>query len=96
MRLLGGWMRVPQVEAIADGPLLSIIVPARDEERNIERCVRSLVAQRGIDVGSRHAQDEQQRTNGEKKPHAKESSTDYESEPVVPWRFRPHFNCFLM
>jgi chlorobactene glucosyltransferase len=49
-RVLGGWMRVPAVEAIVDGPSLSIIVPARDEERNIERCVRSLVVQGGIDV----------------------------------------------
>jgi chlorobactene glucosyltransferase len=30
-------------------PSLSIVVPARDEERSIERCVRSLLAQRYID-----------------------------------------------
>jgi chlorobactene glucosyltransferase len=49
-RVLNGWKRVPQIEA-ADGlPRLSIIVPARDEERNIERCVRSLVAQYGLDA----------------------------------------------
>ncbi|GAC1303909.1 MAG: hydroxychlorobactene glucosyltransferase CruC [Vulcanimicrobiaceae bacterium] len=31
-------------------PLLSIVVPARDEERSIERCVRSLLAQLWVDV----------------------------------------------
>ena len=30
-------------------PFVSIVVPARDEERAIERCVRSLLAQRDID-----------------------------------------------
>src|SRR5438876_10936799 len=29
----------------ADGPLVSIIVPARDEERNIQQCVTSLLEQ---------------------------------------------------
>jgi chlorobactene glucosyltransferase len=48
MRVLGGWKRVPAVERLDDAPLLSIIVPARDEERNIERCVRSLLAQTGV------------------------------------------------
>jgi len=43
-------MRVPIVEADGDAPSLSIVVPARDEERSIERCVRSLVAQRGVDA----------------------------------------------
>jgi cellulose synthase/poly-beta-1,6-N-acetylglucosamine synthase-like glycosyltransferase len=28
----------------ADGPLVSVIVPARDERRNIESCVRSILA----------------------------------------------------
>jgi hypothetical protein len=50
LRLLGGWVRVPAVEDLDDAPLLSIVVPARDEERNIEDCVRSLLAQRGVDV----------------------------------------------
>ncbi len=44
-RVLGGWIRVPKVELVTDGPLLSVVVPARDEERSIEACVRSLVAQ---------------------------------------------------
>lgn len=50
LRVLGGWMRVPAVSAMDGAPTLSIIVPARDEERNIEACVRSLVAQRGVDA----------------------------------------------
>lgn len=33
-------------EAVGDFPMLSIIVPARNEERQIETCVRSLLAQR--------------------------------------------------
>ncbi len=48
LRLLGGWERVPSVERLEDAPSLSIIVPARDEERNIEACVRSLLAQTGV------------------------------------------------
>jgi cellulose synthase/poly-beta-1,6-N-acetylglucosamine synthase-like glycosyltransferase len=39
---------VPLVESGADVPSLSIVVPARDGERSIERCVRSLVAQSGV------------------------------------------------
>jgi glycosyltransferase involved in cell wall biosynthesis len=31
-------------------PSLSVIVPARDEERNLERCLRSLVAQRHVEL----------------------------------------------
>jgi hypothetical protein len=50
LRLLGGWVRVPAVETLDDPPLLSIVVPARDEERNVEGCVRSLAAQRGVEV----------------------------------------------
>lgn len=49
-RVLAGWVRVPAVETLADGPSLSIVVPARDEERNIEDCVRSLLAQEGVDA----------------------------------------------
>ena len=49
-RALAGWMRVPAVDNAGDPTLLSIVVPARDEERNIEACVRSLVAQRGVAV----------------------------------------------
>jgi chlorobactene glucosyltransferase len=50
VRVLGGWIRIPVVEGSADAPSLSIVVPARDEERSIERCVRSLVAQHGVDA----------------------------------------------
>ncbi len=44
------WIDVPLLEA-SPGPLpfLSIVVPARNEERSIERCVRSLLAQADID-----------------------------------------------
>lgn len=35
-----------RTEPSADLPMLSIVVPARNEERQIERCVRSLLAQR--------------------------------------------------
>jgi chlorobactene glucosyltransferase len=48
-RVLEGWKRIPPVETMDTGVTLSIVVPARDEERNIEACVRSLVAQRGVD-----------------------------------------------
>lgn len=41
-------MRVPAIEAMDDAPSLSIVVPARDEEANIERCVRSLMTQLGV------------------------------------------------
>ena len=50
LRLLRGWIRVPAVDALVDAPSLSIVVPARNEERNIEGCVRSLLAQTAIDV----------------------------------------------
>jgi chlorobactene glucosyltransferase len=50
IRVLGGWIRVPEIAQAQDLPSLSIVVPARDEERSIERCVRSLVAQRGVDA----------------------------------------------
>jgi glycosyltransferase involved in cell wall biosynthesis len=29
-------------------PLVSVIVPARNEEANLERCLRSLVMQKGV------------------------------------------------
>ena len=45
MRVLDGWVRIPEVTEPSDPPSLSIVVPARDEERSIETCVRSLVAQ---------------------------------------------------
>ena len=38
--------RIEPVEPSDDLPSLSIVVPARDEERQIEECVRSLLAQR--------------------------------------------------
>jgi len=44
-RFAAGWIRVPIVEQSDDATLVSIVVPARDEERSIERCVRSLLAQ---------------------------------------------------
>ena len=50
LRVLDGWTRVPVIEADPEGPSLSIVVPARNEERNIEACVRSLVAQRGVEA----------------------------------------------
>lgn len=37
---------IEPVEAVEDLPFLSIIVPARNEERQIETCVRSLLGQR--------------------------------------------------
>lgn len=49
-RVLAGWLRIPEVDELPNAPLLSIVVPARDEERNVEACVRSLLAQRGLDV----------------------------------------------
>ena len=36
---------VTPAEAPASAPLISICVPARDEEKNIRRCVESLLAQ---------------------------------------------------
>lgn len=44
-RVAAGWLRVPRSTRTAGLPPLSVIVPARNEERNIERCVRSLLAQ---------------------------------------------------
>lgn len=37
--------RVTKAARITSGPLVSVIVPARDEERSIARCVESLLAQ---------------------------------------------------
>jgi chlorobactene glucosyltransferase len=41
------WLEIstPPVEAPAGGPAVSIIVPARNEEKNIRRCVDALLAQ---------------------------------------------------
>jgi chlorobactene glucosyltransferase len=50
LRMLRGWIRVPAVAAMDDAPSLSVIVPARNEERNIETCVRSLVTQIGVEA----------------------------------------------
>ncbi|MEO7040203.1 MAG: glycosyltransferase family 2 protein [Candidatus Elarobacter sp.] len=44
-RATEGWLQVPTVAALDDAPSLSVIVPARNEERTIARCVRSLLAQ---------------------------------------------------
>jgi chlorobactene glucosyltransferase len=45
------WAELPLLPARPPNrlPRVSILVPARDEERSIERCVRSLLAQRWID-----------------------------------------------
>lgn len=45
-RSLRRWPRVPLVEAAAPAPLVSVVVPARNEVRGIQRCLRSLLAQR--------------------------------------------------
>src|SRR5262245_52212283 len=37
--------RLISADEIPDAPLISVIVPARNEAANIERCVRSLLAQ---------------------------------------------------
>ncbi len=50
MRVLAGWKRVPAAPNDTPLPSLSIVVPARDEERSIEPCVRSLLAQHGVDA----------------------------------------------
>jgi len=39
------WLRIPDRADVPDTPFVSIIVPARNEARSIERCVRSLLAQ---------------------------------------------------
>jgi len=45
------WIDVPLLERQPGGlPSLTIVVPARDEERSIERCVRSLLAQRWLEL----------------------------------------------
>lgn len=46
LHALGSRDEIEIREARDDLPMLSIIVPARNEERQIERCVRSLLAQR--------------------------------------------------
>jgi len=45
------WIDVPLLDVKPGSalPSLSIVVPARDEERSIERCVRSLLAQEWVD-----------------------------------------------
>jgi chlorobactene glucosyltransferase len=48
-RFASSWIHVPVVEFVPDAPPVSVIVPARDEERSIERCVRSLLAQTAPD-----------------------------------------------
>jgi len=39
------WVRIPDLADLHAAPFVSIIVPARNEARSIERCVRSLLAQ---------------------------------------------------
>src|SRR5438874_10367689 len=36
--------RLRDYEPLSSGPLVSVIIPARNEARNIERCVRSVLA----------------------------------------------------
>src|ERR1044072_3746286 len=36
--------RLRDYEPLTTGPLVSVIIPARNEARNIERCVRSVLA----------------------------------------------------
>ncbi|MGH7728740.1 MAG: glycosyltransferase, partial [Vulcanimicrobiaceae bacterium] len=44
------WLQLPALRSDPGAlPSLSIVVPARDEARSIERCVRSLLAQRFLD-----------------------------------------------
>lgn len=50
LRGVRNWVRIPELATLADPPSLSIVVPARNEERNIEACVRSLLEQRGLDI----------------------------------------------
>src|SRR5947207_3675735 len=38
--------RLRDYEPITSGPLVSVIIPARNEARNIERCVRSVLGTR--------------------------------------------------
>jgi chlorobactene glucosyltransferase len=45
LQLARGWADVPVKPPPAGGPLVSIVVPARNEELTIERCVRSLLGQ---------------------------------------------------
>ena len=46
------WFEIPLLARMPDAPLprISIVVPARDEERSIEPCVRSLASQRYVDA----------------------------------------------
>jgi glycosyltransferase involved in cell wall biosynthesis len=39
---------IPSIEPVDPAPMVSVIVPARNEEANLERCLRSLVVQRGV------------------------------------------------
>ena len=45
-RFTGRRPRLEQYEPVFTGPLLSVIIPARNEARNIERCVRSVLGTR--------------------------------------------------
>ncbi len=51
-RFAASWFDVPLLARAPERrlPAVSVIVPARDEERSIERCVRSLATQRFVDV----------------------------------------------
>jgi chlorobactene glucosyltransferase len=50
LQVMRGWERIPPAAASGDDTLVSIVVPARNESRNIAACVRSLVAQLGVAV----------------------------------------------
>ncbi len=43
---LGSREQIEAIEDVADLPSLSIVIPARNEERDVETCVRSVLAQR--------------------------------------------------
>ena len=51
-RFAASWFEIPLIGAAPLRPLpaLSIVVPARNEERSIERCVRSLLVQRYVEA----------------------------------------------
>ena len=49
-KFAASWFEIPLLDRMPEFPLprISVIVPARDEERSIERCVRSLASQRFV------------------------------------------------
>ncbi len=51
-KFASSWFEIPLLARMPDEalPRVTIVVPARDEERSIERCVRSLASQRYVDA----------------------------------------------